>query len=196
MLDCVKLVNNAGHGRLLRAVFNTLLSKKTKKRTVWITGVASSGKSMFIRRLREIFASDEVDWRGVYLPVKKRYNMQVKTQLVTCEEFSFKNAFSDANLHVTKMLLEGEGANVRKDLYEKFAPSYEDASFVISSNELPGTEAQARDQSFNQDVWAPIVSRVNFVYMTVKHDEKEEFPYTKVQLARALCFLLENRDLV
>ena len=94
------------------------------------------------------------------------------------------------------MLLEGEGANVRKDLYEKFAPSYEDTAFVISSNDLPGTEAQARDQSFNQDVWAPIVSRVNFVYMTVKHDERETFPYTKVQLVCALFFLIENKDLV
>jgi hypothetical protein len=79
MLDCVKSVNNAGHGRLLRAIYNILFGEKTKRRTVWITGVASSGKSMFIRRLRSIFASDEVDWRGVYLPVKKRYNENIKT---------------------------------------------------------------------------------------------------------------------
>jgi hypothetical protein len=117
MLDCVKLVNDAGHGRLLRAAYTILFGERTKKRTVWATGVASSGKSMFIRRLRSIFASDEVDWRGVYLPVKQRFNENIKTQLVTCEEFSFKTAFSDANYHVTKMLLEGEGANVRKDLY-------------------------------------------------------------------------------
>ena len=65
----------------------------------------------------------------------------MKTQLVTCEEFSFKTAFSDANYHVTKMLLEGEGANVRKDLYAAFYLDYVDATFVIASNTLPGTEA-------------------------------------------------------
>lgn len=189
-------MNDAGHGRLLRATHNLLFGEKTKRRTVWISGVASSGKSMFIRRLRSIFGSDEVDWRGVYLPVKKRYNGNIKTQLVTCEEFSFKNAFSDANYHVTKMLFEGEGANVRKDLYAQFEPCYEDVAFVVASNKLPGTEAQARDETFNQDIWGPIVSRVDFVYMTMKHDEKEVFPYTTVQLARALLFLTNNEDLI
>lgn len=84
---------------------------------MWLTGDANTGKSMFIRRLRQIFATDEVDWRGVYLPVKTKTNPLVKTQLVTCEEFSFKTAFSDNNYHVSKMLFEGEGASVRKDLY-------------------------------------------------------------------------------
>jgi len=148
-IDCIKSVNDAGHGRLLRAVHTVLFGERTKRRTVWVSGVASSGKSMFIRRLRSIFGSDEVDWRGVYLPVKKRCNPRIKTQVVTCEEFSFKNAFSDANYHVTKMLFEGEGANVRKDLYAGFEPTYQDVAFVIASNKLPGTEAQARDEAFN-----------------------------------------------
>ena len=78
MLDSIRLVNDAGHGRLLRATYSTLLGEPTKKRTVWVTGVANSGKSMFIRRLRDIFASDEVDWRGVYLPVKCRTNQAIK----------------------------------------------------------------------------------------------------------------------
>lgn len=69
-IDCVRLVSNSGHGQLLRATVNLLFGERTKKRTIWITGMANSGKSMFVRRLRTIFASDEVDWRGVYLPVK------------------------------------------------------------------------------------------------------------------------------
>ena len=32
--------------------------------------------------------------------------------------------------------------------------------------------------------------------MTKKHDEKEEFPYSTVQLARALLFLTKNQDLI
>ena len=104
---------------------------------------------MFIRRLRSIFGSDEVDWRGVYLPVKNRCNSLIQTQLVTFEAFSFKHAFSDGNYHVTKMLFEGEGASVRKDLYATFEPAYKDVAFVIASNKLPGTEAQARDEAFN-----------------------------------------------
>jgi len=42
----------------------------------------------------------------------------LKVQVVTCEEFSFKHAFHDDNLHVTKQLFEGEGASVRTGLYK------------------------------------------------------------------------------
>jgi hypothetical protein len=77
----------------------------------------------------------------VYLPVRERTNPLIKTQLITCEEFSFKNAFSDANYHVTKMLFEGEGASVRKDLYAQFVEAYKDVGIIIASNNLPGTEA-------------------------------------------------------
>lgn len=82
-----------------------------------------------------------MDWRGIYLPVRERSNSLIETQLITCEEFSFKNAFSDANYHVTKMLFEGEGASVRKDLYAQFTNSYKDVGIIIASNTLPGTEA-------------------------------------------------------
>ena len=56
-----------------------MFGDRTKERTLWISGVANSGKSMFIRRLRSIFASDEVDWRGVYMPIRERHLPAVKT---------------------------------------------------------------------------------------------------------------------
>jgi len=49
-----------------------LVDRKTNKVfVIWLYGIASSGKSMLVRRLRRIFAGDEVDWRGQYLPVRK-----------------------------------------------------------------------------------------------------------------------------
>ena len=78
------------------------------------------------------------------------------------------------------MLLEGEGAKVREDLYKSFECCYKGTAFVLSSNKLPGTEAQARDEAFNTDVWAPIASRVTFVYMTKRHDGGETFPYSTI----------------
>lgn len=51
-------------------------------------GSANAGKSIFIRMMRSIFGSDEVDWRGAYLPVRKRNRTDLKTQIVTCEEFN------------------------------------------------------------------------------------------------------------
>lgn len=82
-----------------------------------------------------------MDWRGIYLPVRERSNPLIKTQLITCEEFSFKNAFSDPNYHVTKMLFEGEGTLARPDLYAQFTKAYKDVGIIVASNSLPATEA-------------------------------------------------------
>ena len=75
---------------------------------------------MFIRRLTEIFASDEVEFKGVHLPITKRNNPTVKTQILSSEEFGFGEAFKGANLPGTKLLLEGRGANVKHNLFDKF----------------------------------------------------------------------------
>ena len=75
----MKLVISAGHGTILREITRLLVGPKTKERTLWISGVANSGKSMFIRFLNMIFASDEVDWRGCYLPIKKRNKEEIMT---------------------------------------------------------------------------------------------------------------------
>ena len=77
----------------------------------------------------------------MYLPIRKRYNPLIKTQLVTSEEFAFKDAFADSNTHVTKLLFEGEGASVRRDLYAQFTECYRDVAIIIASNKLPASEA-------------------------------------------------------
>ena len=50
-LTCVKMVIEAGHGTILRAITRLLFEKQIKTRTLWISGVANSGKSIFIRLL-------------------------------------------------------------------------------------------------------------------------------------------------
>ena len=74
--------------------------------------------------------------------------------------------------------MEGRGACVRDDLYSKFGGvSYKDAIIVVASNKLPAKEAHARDNSFQNDIWSPICTRVKFVYTTVPHLSSEDFPY-------------------
>lgn len=143
-MECLRLVVDAGHGKIVRELTRLMFGARTKVRTLWISGVANSGKSMLIRRLRSIFASDEVDWRGVYMPVRERNMPDIKSQLLTCEEFNFKEAFADGNLAVTKLLMEGEGANVRKDLFAQFQSCYKDVIVVVGSNKLPATEVSTK----------------------------------------------------
>ena len=119
-IDCVRKINETGHGKILRSVYRLLFVEKgkTKKHVVWTYGEPNSGKSNFIRKLRKIFGSDEVDWRGAYLPLKERNRPELKTQIVTCEEFSSNNAFKEDCRHVTKQLFEGSGALIRKGLFQ------------------------------------------------------------------------------
>ena len=67
---------------------------------------------------------------------------------------------------------------------------------VIASNKLPASEAQARDEAFNQDIWHPLTTRVEFVYMTYKHKSEEAFPYEQGHLAKALHYLGRDMSLV
>jgi len=43
------------------------------------------------------------------MPVKKTNKPLIKTQLVTSKEFGIKHACSSENIHVTKLLFEGDG---------------------------------------------------------------------------------------
>jgi nicotinamide riboside kinase len=83
------------------------MNKSRKKKVLWIGGKASAGKSFFIRRLREIFSGDEVTWRGEYLPVRYSTRDDIKTQLVTCEEFNFHTALGPQTVETTKLMFEG-----------------------------------------------------------------------------------------
>jgi hypothetical protein len=112
-IECLKAINEVNHGRALRAVFRFLIRdmspelKGSKKKVLWIGGPPSTGKSFFIRRLRKIFAGDEVDWRGEYLPVRISNRPEICPQLVTCEEFNFQTALGPQTLQTTKLLFEG-----------------------------------------------------------------------------------------
>ena len=140
--------------------------------------MGNTGKSEFIRLVREIFASDEVSWDQVYLPVRKRNRPELEAQIVTCEEFNPTTALGKGILPTTKLLFEGQGANVRDGLYQPHKHMYESAVFVISSNRLPGQDE--KDQAtFDQDVWQPLSTRVDFTHLMTAHDGKSEFPYTK-----------------
>ena len=65
----------------------------------------------------------------------REYNLEdLKPQVVTCEEFSVKDAFSKGSLANAKLLFEGKGASVQKDLYAPHSKSYDGSVFILASN--------------------------------------------------------------
>ena len=182
---------------MLRSVFRLLLHRGTdnKRWVCWITGQANSGKSEFIRRLGQIFASDDVDWKGKYLPVNKTNRPEIQTQLVTCEEFNRSAAFNQQNFSNTKMLFQGTGASVQENLFAQHTPAYPGAVFVLASNALPCYEYSGfTPEQFQKDVWAPIKARTDLIFTTESHDRRKEFPYSAAELAHALAFLARHSE--
>ena len=78
---------------------------------------------------------------------------------------------------------------MRQGLYKQFQIAYQDTVFLISTNGLPATEEQGRDTDFQNDVWYPLCTRIDFTRMLHKYSSKEEFPYSDKQLACALGLL-------
>ena len=68
--QCLDAIEKVHHGNALRAILKILLTERSKVHVLWLWGEASVGKSYFIRKLRQIFASSEVAWHGEYLPAK------------------------------------------------------------------------------------------------------------------------------
>jgi len=144
---------------------------------VWLYGLASCGKSEFVRRIRGIFASEEIAFGETYLPVQSRNLPHLKEQLVVCEEFSCHHAFSRRNLNVTKQLLEGHGGMVRTELYREHENKYKNAVFLIATNDLPCSKEAANEKG-NLASIKPIFSRADISYFTRQHlgKTKDDFP--------------------
>ena len=111
-----------------------------------------------------------MDWRQEWLPIRKRSNPHLKTQLVTCEEFNFANAFREGNRQVTKLLFEGESPSVREGLYKPFSECYENAIFILGSNVLPSELKMGNQYGYNQDVWKPLLARIDQCHLRQSYD--------------------------
>ena len=172
-IGCCKVINNAGHGRMLRSVFRRLFDRGNDEKMCvsQFIGPRNSGKSQFLRRLGEIFAGDEVDWRGKYLCVARTNQKNVKPQMITCEEFNKSHAFNRENIGTTKRLFEGEGAPVQSNLYKSHVAKYEKVIFALASNTYPSFEGTGYSESeFETDVLEPMRSRIDFVYLFKRHN--------------------------
>jgi phage/plasmid-associated DNA primase len=79
-IDCARIISQAHHGRVLRAVYRLFLDTSVidKRHVCWLYGQPNSGKSRFIEAIRKIFSSEEVSWQGSFMPVKERNNADLQ----------------------------------------------------------------------------------------------------------------------
>ena len=111
-------------------------------------------------------------------------------QLVTATEFNLQVALDSKNLPNTKNLIEGAGAMVRDKLYTDSTFRYKGACFIISTNYRPFAEEYGK--KVQADVWQPLKARTDVVNFTHEHEDGDDFPYNKTDLAHALQFLVDK----
>ena len=87
--------------------------------------------------MSEIFATDEVAFKGSVLPQGPKTKENKKRQIMASHEFDFTTAFRPENISSLKTLLEGKGCLGRANLYGTYSSIYAGACVFIATNHLP-----------------------------------------------------------
>ena len=149
--DPVAAVENAGHSEFLRAVYEVFFERKDpKKHLVLLYGKLNAGKSSFIKMFQSIFSCQRIQFEPKHITVKEK-SQPWAMQIVVCPEFSSHNAFNQANVSNMNSILEGDGADVRTNLYKPYEHLFEGAYFLFAANSLPAISDKTAYPKFYQE---------------------------------------------
>lgn len=191
--ECVKMISEAGHYNILKAVHDIFFKREDKKkRLVWLHGPRNTGKSSFIGLMEDIFATRQFNFKQAYCtmdppPEDKSWAVQIYTS----HEFDVKNAFTQDHFANLKTIFEGKGGYVSNNKHIKFKRQMIDGLFLVASNELPMCADSILNHTLYKTEWEPFTSRCAIVEMgeDEERDGNIAFPYTARVLAGALKHL-------
>ncbi len=116
--NCLKDIVDAGYGHVLAILVVWLFRRKEKKKNLmWIRGPPSTGKTDFLKRLRDIFCCVNFNFKQNYVVVSNPTKDQ-SPQIVLSMEFDVRQAFTESNFNNMLTMFEGDGAKVRNNLYQ------------------------------------------------------------------------------
>ena len=189
LIDFVDLVNRAGHGQVLEALYQVLFERLDPKiNVVWIYGVANSGKTTLIEMLHRIFCCQDFNFREKYCTLEQATKDDCAVQLMTSIEFEVDQAFTVLNYTQMKRLFEGRGATLSNNKFVPLEKQHEGLQFIIASNKLPRC-ANSLHMDYD-DMWQPMLCRMKLVHLTKKFPGETKFPYSDVELAAALTQMI------
>ena len=122
-----------------------LLESEEKRRTILLHGRSNSGKTTFIRLMREIF--DGYDHRPAVKFAADMRRRDSAPALVTSDEWAASN-LNKANIDETKRMLEGEGALIEQKYVNPYI-GFRGAYFILANNTIHrilGTDKEKLDE--------------------------------------------------
>ena len=90
-----------------------------------------------------------------------------------------------------KTLLEGKGCLGRSNLYGLYSRIYVGSAVFIATNQLPALPEMKYRDSFTNDIWKPMVARVNFAF-TFKYEQIHTITHKEISVC--LKFLCDNPE--
>ena len=81
-------------------------------------------------------------------------------------------------------MFEGDGAQVRNNLYERFTEQFVGERFILATNKVP-LSAHV-DHDLHESQWGPMLERVVWVDFVARFDSANPCPYDAPTLAGAI----------
>ena len=190
-IDYIKLISDAGHRDCLEAIYRIFIKRKDpKKNLVWLYGAPNSGKTTLIKHIETIFCCQEFNFQEKYCTVQDSIKSDCEVQILTSKEFEVDNAFSPANYTSMKRMFEGIGATVSNNKFAEFKLQFAGKQFIVASNKLP--KCSFRYDSHHEDMWMPMLCRMEMVKLFKGFEGTTAFPYSPVEFAAALTQMING----
>ncbi len=163
-----------------------LLETEPKRRTILLHGAPNSGKTTFIRHMREIF--DGYDHRPAVKFAVDMRRRDAAPALVTSDEWATSN-LNKANIDDTKRMLEGEGTLIEQKYVNPYI-AFRGAYFILANNTIHrilGSDKEKLDEDELNERGA-LNARIKRHIFKVPHTNREKVPFDAATLALALKY--------
>ena len=183
-LNCLKVIADAGYGPCLAQLVVWLFRRKATKRNLfWIRGPPNTGKTDFLKRLKNIFCCVDFNFKQNYVVVSEP-NKDQDPQVVLSLEFDVDQAFMPQNFNNMLTMFEGLGCQCRNNLFQPFTEQFVGERFILASNKLPASATFG--SALYESQWEPILERTEWVEVVTKFRSDAPCPYDSSILAGAI----------
>ena len=188
--DLEEKVNNPYYSLLIGIVYLFVKGRENKRRTIILYGRHNTGKTSFMKCMKEIFDGFEYRPTDKFAPDMRRRD--AAPSLVVSDEWEIKH-FNRANIDNTKRLFEGQGGTIEQKYVNPFI-AFRGAYFLLSANILHRILGKDRNDLDEEELIqrGAIDARAKRYQFEKSYTNRDELPFDAPRLALALKYLYDE----